>query len=104
MSEASYLRSLNVAVDHFQRSAELQAMLTNQERQWLFSRLSDVRDVSARWDMALCFQVQQAHGASSRNTSHSPSACSLFKADTAPGDDTNTAWKGIFAFLGDRAV
>lgn len=48
ISEASYLRSLNVAVDHFQRSAELQAMLTNQERQWLFSRLSDVRDVSAR--------------------------------------------------------
>ncbi|KAM9245553.1 rho guanine nucleotide exchange factor 5 [Leptosomus discolor] len=47
MSEASYLRSLNVAVDHFQRSAELQAMLTNQERQWLFSRLHDVRDVSA---------------------------------------------------------
>ncbi|XP_010192202.1 PREDICTED: rho guanine nucleotide exchange factor 5, partial [Mesitornis unicolor] len=47
MSEASYLRSLNVAVDHFQRSAELQAMLTNQERQWLFSRLPDVRDVSA---------------------------------------------------------
>lgn len=56
MSEASYLRSLNVAVDHFQRSAELQAMLTNQERQWLFSRLQDVRDVSARWDVALCFQ------------------------------------------------
>ncbi|XP_050565496.1 rho guanine nucleotide exchange factor 5-like isoform X1 [Cygnus atratus] len=47
VSEASYLRSLNVAVDHFQRSAELQAMLTNQERQWLFSRLQDVRDVSA---------------------------------------------------------
>ncbi|XP_010072823.1 PREDICTED: rho guanine nucleotide exchange factor 5-like, partial [Pterocles gutturalis] len=47
MSEASYLRSLNVAVDHFQRSAELQSMLTNQERQWLFSRLHDVRDVSA---------------------------------------------------------
>uniref|UniRef100_A0A8C6YLI4 Uncharacterized LOC112942348 n=1 Tax=Nothoprocta perdicaria TaxID=30464 RepID=A0A8C6YLI4_NOTPE len=47
MSEASYLRSLNVAVDHFQRSAELQAVLTNQERQWLFSRLQDVRDVSA---------------------------------------------------------
>ncbi|XP_065598381.1 uncharacterized protein LOC136052305 [Cyrtonyx montezumae] len=47
MSEASYLRSLNVAVDHFQRSTELQAMLSNQERQWLFSRLQDVRDVSA---------------------------------------------------------
>uniref|UniRef100_A0A669Q2N3 Rho guanine nucleotide exchange factor 5 n=1 Tax=Phasianus colchicus TaxID=9054 RepID=A0A669Q2N3_PHACC len=47
MSEASYLRSLNVAVDHFQRSTELQAILSNQERQWLFSRLQDVRDVSA---------------------------------------------------------
>uniref|UniRef100_A0A8C2U346 Rho guanine nucleotide exchange factor 5 n=1 Tax=Coturnix japonica TaxID=93934 RepID=A0A8C2U346_COTJA len=47
MSEASYLRSLNVAVDHFQRSADLQAVLSNQERQWLFSRLQDVRDVSA---------------------------------------------------------
>uniref|UniRef100_A0A8C9FL18 Rho guanine nucleotide exchange factor 5 n=1 Tax=Pavo cristatus TaxID=9049 RepID=A0A8C9FL18_PAVCR len=47
MSEASYLRSLNVAVDHFQRSPELQAILSNQERQWLFSRLQDVRDVSA---------------------------------------------------------
>ncbi|XP_043385977.1 uncharacterized protein LOC102938747 isoform X2 [Chelonia mydas] len=47
MSEASYLRSLNVAVDHFQRSSELQALLSNQERQWLFSRLQEVRDVSA---------------------------------------------------------
>ncbi|XP_043370763.1 rho guanine nucleotide exchange factor 5 isoform X2 [Dermochelys coriacea] len=47
MSEASYLRSLNVAVDHFQRSSELQALLTNQERKWLFSRLQEVRDVSA---------------------------------------------------------
>uniref|UniRef100_A0A8C8VKL3 DH domain-containing protein n=1 Tax=Pelusios castaneus TaxID=367368 RepID=A0A8C8VKL3_9SAUR len=47
MSEASYLRSLNVAVDHFQRSSELQALLTKQERKWLFSRLQDVRDVSA---------------------------------------------------------
>uniref|UniRef100_A0A8D0GBZ8 DH domain-containing protein n=1 Tax=Sphenodon punctatus TaxID=8508 RepID=A0A8D0GBZ8_SPHPU len=49
MSEASYLRSLNMAVDHFQRSPELQAVLTNQERQWLFSRLQDVRDVSANF-------------------------------------------------------
>ncbi|XP_077166105.1 rho guanine nucleotide exchange factor 5 isoform X2 [Paroedura picta] len=48
-SEASYLRSLNVAVDHFQRSAELQAVLTNQDKQWLFSRLQDVRDVSANF-------------------------------------------------------
>lgn len=47
MSEASYLRSLNVAVDHFQRSAQLRAVLSNQDQQWLFSRLQDVRDVSA---------------------------------------------------------
>ncbi|KAJ6668437.1 hypothetical protein lerEdw1_011919, partial [Lerista edwardsae] len=45
-SEASYLRSLNVAVDHFQCSQVLQAVLNNQEKQWLFSRLPDVRDVS----------------------------------------------------------
>ncbi|XP_067325038.1 uncharacterized protein [Anolis sagrei] len=48
-SEASYLRSLNVAVDHFQHAPELQAVLTNQDRQWLFSRLQDVRDVSANF-------------------------------------------------------
>uniref|UniRef100_A0A8C3FSQ6 Rho guanine nucleotide exchange factor 5 n=1 Tax=Chrysemys picta bellii TaxID=8478 RepID=A0A8C3FSQ6_CHRPI len=47
LSEASYLRSLNVAVDHFQGSSELQALLTKQERKWLFSRLQEVRDVSA---------------------------------------------------------
>ncbi|XP_048372243.1 rho guanine nucleotide exchange factor 5 [Sphaerodactylus townsendi] len=48
-SEASYLRSLNVAVDHFQHSSELQAVLSNQDKQWLFSRLQDVRDVSANF-------------------------------------------------------
>ncbi|XP_030044203.1 rho guanine nucleotide exchange factor 5 isoform X2 [Microcaecilia unicolor] len=47
MSEASYLRSLNVAVDHFQHSPDLQALLTNQERQWLFSKLQEVQDVSS---------------------------------------------------------
>ncbi|KAM8818661.1 rho guanine nucleotide exchange factor 5 isoform 1-T2 [Rhynchonycteris naso] len=47
VSEASYLRSLNIAVDHFQHSAQLRAILSNQEQQWLFSRLQDVRDVSA---------------------------------------------------------
>lgn len=46
MSEASYLRSLNIAVDHFQHSARLRAVLSNQDQQWLFSRLQDVRDVS----------------------------------------------------------
>ncbi|XP_012661752.1 rho guanine nucleotide exchange factor 5 isoform X2 [Otolemur garnettii] len=46
LSEASYLRSLHVAVDHFQLSTALRATLSNQEHQWLFSRLQDVRDVS----------------------------------------------------------
>ncbi|XP_077334078.1 uncharacterized protein LOC143975504 [Lithobates pipiens] len=46
MSEALYLRSLNIAVDHFQRSTELQEVLGAQDRQWLFSRLSEVRDAS----------------------------------------------------------
>nr|XP_033781124.1 uncharacterized protein LOC117350716 isoform X2 [Geotrypetes seraphini] len=49
MSEASYLRSLNVAVDHFQHSPDLQALLTNQKRQWLFSKLQEVRDVSSNF-------------------------------------------------------
>ncbi|KAM6437838.1 rho guanine nucleotide exchange factor 5 [Liasis olivaceus] len=48
-SEASYLRSLNVAVDHFQHCQELQGLLTTQDKQWLFSRLQDVRDVSANF-------------------------------------------------------
>ncbi|KAK2507799.1 hypothetical protein MC885_001927 [Smutsia gigantea] len=47
VSEASYLRSLNVAVDHFQLSSQLRVTLSNQDHQWLFSRLQDVRDVSA---------------------------------------------------------
>ncbi|GAB1290758.1 Rho guanine nucleotide exchange factor 5 [Apodemus speciosus] len=42
VSEASYLRSLNIAVDHFQHSAQLRATLSNQEHQWLFSRLQDM--------------------------------------------------------------
>ncbi|XP_040217595.1 uncharacterized protein LOC120946865 [Rana temporaria] len=46
MSEALYLRSLNIAVDHFQRSTELHEVLGAQDRQWLFSRLSEVRDAS----------------------------------------------------------
>lgn len=46
VSEASYLRSLNIAVDHFQHSTQLRATLSNQDHQWLFSRLQDVRDVS----------------------------------------------------------
>ncbi|XP_004694401.1 PREDICTED: rho guanine nucleotide exchange factor 5 [Condylura cristata] len=47
VSEASYLRSLHIAVDHFQQSAQLRATMLAQEHQWLFSRLQDVCDVSA---------------------------------------------------------
>ncbi|XP_075071841.1 uncharacterized protein LOC142160762 [Mixophyes fleayi] len=47
MSEALYLRSLNIAVDHFQRSTELHDVVGAQDRQWLFSRLSEVRDASS---------------------------------------------------------
>ncbi|CAN2391190.1 rho guanine nucleotide exchange factor [Pristimantis euphronides] len=47
MSEALYLRSLDIAVDHFQRSTELQEVLSAQDRQWLFSRLTEVRDASS---------------------------------------------------------
>ncbi|XP_037374595.1 rho guanine nucleotide exchange factor 5 [Talpa occidentalis] len=46
VSEASYLRSLHIAVDHFQQSTLLRATMTTQDHQWLFSRLQDVRDVS----------------------------------------------------------
>ncbi|XP_073409161.1 uncharacterized protein [Dendrobates tinctorius] len=46
MSEALYLRSLHIAVDHFQLNTELQELMSAQDRQWLFSRLSDVRDAS----------------------------------------------------------
>ncbi|CAH2323066.1 rho guanine nucleotide exchange factor 5 [Pelobates cultripes] len=47
MSEALYLRSLNIAVDHFQRNPELQEVLSAQDRQWLFSRLTEVREASS---------------------------------------------------------
>ncbi|MGH0115125.1 UNVERIFIED_CONTAM: hypothetical protein FKN15_070645 [Acipenser sinensis] len=45
-SEASYLRSLDIAVDHFQKSRQLGALLSLQEKTWLFSRLAEVREVS----------------------------------------------------------
>ncbi|XP_077114199.1 uncharacterized protein LOC143769476 isoform X2 [Ranitomeya variabilis] len=46
LSEALYLRSLHIAVDHFQLNTDLQELMSAQDRQWLFSRLSDVRDAS----------------------------------------------------------
>lgn len=48
-SEASYIRSLNIAVDHFMMSQELTECLGTQDRQWLFSKLPEVRGVSERY-------------------------------------------------------
>ncbi|KAK9954265.1 hypothetical protein ABG768_016351 [Culter alburnus] len=48
-SEASYIRSLSIAVDHFMTSPELCECLGMQERQWLFSKLPDVKEVSERF-------------------------------------------------------
>ncbi|KAJ8360749.1 hypothetical protein SKAU_G00172740 [Synaphobranchus kaupii] len=48
-SEASYIRSLAIAVDHFMLSRDLGECLGAQERQWLFSKLPDVKDVSERF-------------------------------------------------------
>uniref|UniRef100_H3BXB3 Rho guanine nucleotide exchange factor 19 n=1 Tax=Tetraodon nigroviridis TaxID=99883 RepID=H3BXB3_TETNG len=48
-SEASYIRSLTIAVDHFMLSQELAECLGTQDKQWLFSKLPDVKDVSERF-------------------------------------------------------
>lgn len=47
-SEASYIHSLSIAVDHFMNSRELNECLGAQEKQWLFSKLPEVKDVSER--------------------------------------------------------
>lgn len=47
-SEASYIRSLTIAVDHFMLSQELAECLGAQDKQWLFSKLPEVKDVSER--------------------------------------------------------
>ncbi|CAG6021136.1 unnamed protein product [Menidia menidia] len=48
-SEASYIRSLTIAVDHFMLSQELADCLGAQDKQWLFSKLPEVKDVSERF-------------------------------------------------------
>ncbi|XP_028266317.1 rho guanine nucleotide exchange factor 19 [Parambassis ranga] len=48
-SEASYIRSLTIVVDHFMLSHELGECLGAQDKQWLFSKLSEVKDVSERF-------------------------------------------------------
>ncbi|XP_051577122.1 uncharacterized protein arhgef5 isoform X2 [Myxocyprinus asiaticus] len=45
-SEASYCRSLDIVVENFVLSKQLNILLTSQDKNWLFSRLSDVRAVS----------------------------------------------------------
>lgn len=45
-SEASYSRSLDIVVDNFVLSKQLKSLLSSQDKNWLFSKLSDVRDVS----------------------------------------------------------
>ncbi|XP_013868073.1 uncharacterized protein arhgef5 isoform X2 [Austrofundulus limnaeus] len=48
-SEASYCRSLDIVVDHFVKSRQLETLLTTQDKNWLFSRLYDVRVISRRF-------------------------------------------------------
>ncbi|XP_056896542.1 rho guanine nucleotide exchange factor 19 isoform X1 [Takifugu flavidus] len=48
-SEASYIRSLTIAVDHFMLSQELAECLGTQDKHWLFSKLPEVKDVSERF-------------------------------------------------------
>ncbi|XP_014375207.2 rho guanine nucleotide exchange factor 19 isoform X1 [Alligator sinensis] len=52
-SEASYIHSLSIAVDHFMNSRELNECLGAQEKQWLFSKLPEVKDVSERFLLEL---------------------------------------------------
>lgn len=50
-SEASYCRSLEIVIDHFVKSKQLGAQLTTQDKNWLFSRLVDVRAISHRSEL-----------------------------------------------------
>ncbi|XP_048681032.1 rho guanine nucleotide exchange factor 19 isoform X1 [Caretta caretta] len=52
-SEASYIHSLSIAVQHFMNSRELNECLGAQEKQWLFSKLPEVKDVSERFLLEL---------------------------------------------------
>ncbi|XP_075696694.1 rho guanine nucleotide exchange factor 19 isoform X2 [Rhinoderma darwinii] len=48
-SEASYVNSLSIVVDHFLHSLELNDCLGAQEKQWLFSKLPEVKEISERF-------------------------------------------------------
>ncbi|KAA0703001.1 Rho guanine nucleotide exchange factor 5 [Triplophysa tibetana] len=45
-SEASYCRSLDIVVENFVMSKQLNVLLSSQDKNWLFSRLSDVVAIS----------------------------------------------------------
>ncbi|XP_059364867.1 zinc finger CCCH domain-containing protein 13-like [Carassius carassius] len=45
-SEASYCRSLDIVVENFVMSKQLNVILSSQDKNWLFSRLNDVRAIS----------------------------------------------------------
>ncbi|XP_023186833.1 zinc finger CCCH domain-containing protein 13-like [Xiphophorus maculatus] len=48
-SEASYCRSLDIVVGNFVKNKELEKLLTTQDKNWLFSRLTEVRAISHRF-------------------------------------------------------
>ncbi|XP_038602914.1 rho guanine nucleotide exchange factor 19 [Tachyglossus aculeatus] len=58
-SEASYIHSLSVAVGHFLCSRELGECLGAQEKQWLFSKLPEVKDTSERFLQELEQQLER---------------------------------------------
>ncbi|KAI5106235.1 zinc finger CCCH domain-containing protein 13 isoform X1, partial [Silurus meridionalis] len=45
-SESSYCSSLEIVVEHFVKCKQLNILLTSQDKNWLFSKLSDVRTIS----------------------------------------------------------
>ncbi|XP_060905178.1 trichohyalin [Labrus mixtus] len=57
-SEASYCRSLDIVVEHFVKCKQLGALLSTQDRNWLFSRLADVRAISHSFLSKLEEQVE----------------------------------------------
>ncbi|XP_029435001.1 rho guanine nucleotide exchange factor 19-like [Rhinatrema bivittatum] len=57
-SEASYLRSLSVAVNHFQKSSKLVQLLCPRDMHILFSNLQQVKEVSERFLLDLEDQLE----------------------------------------------
>ncbi|KAE8620663.1 hypothetical protein XENTR_v10010410 [Xenopus tropicalis] len=58
-SEASYLRSLNVLIEHFMESRELDETLIVREKKILFSNVLKVKEVSERFLMDLEDRVEE---------------------------------------------